>query len=517
MAEAPDTDPVAHRDRERPGAPGPRPGADAPREPRPRGTRVRELRRRVRKRLRPRTRMRRGFQRLHPLLRLAALAAVRLLLLPRRAPRPGERLRVRVLLQHAYGTGGTIRTVLNLSGYLARDHDVEIVSVFRRRDEPFFTLSPRVRVRFVDDRRTPPKGAAGRLLSRLPSLLTPIEDASFESMSLWTDLLLVRVLCGPSPDVLIGTRPSLNMLAAELAPRGVVAIGQDHMNLSAYMPGLRREIRRSYPRLAAVSVLTERSRRDYGDELEGGPARIVRIPNALPELPGGPSPREDKVIVAAGRLTRQKGFDLLVRAYEPLAAEHPDWKLRIFGAGPRRNRIKKMIAERGLAGRVELCGRTPDLAGEMTRASMYVLSSRFEGMPMVIIEAMSKGLPVVAFDCPTGPGEMIEHGRNGLLVPAEDVAGLTAALRTLIGDRALRDRLGEGALVSSREYDLDRVGPQWLRLLDELRPPAPRPAAGRARPAPARPRRRPARRRVLVACVLAGLALWALGLLTADS
>nr|BFE38999.1 hypothetical protein GCM10010200_112500 [Actinomadura rugatobispora] len=439
----------------------------------------------------------------HRTLRRSVLAIVRCLLAMRRPPRPGERLRVRVLLQHANGTGGTIRTVLNLGGHLAREHDVEIVSVFRRSAEPFFTVSPRLRIRFADDRTGPPRGRVARLpfrlLSRLPSVITPVDDASFRGMSLWSDLLLLRVLCGRQPDVLIGTRPSLNLLVADLAPRGVVTIGQDHMNLAAYRPGLRREIERAYPRLTAVSVLTERSRADYTAVLAGAPTRVVRIPNALPVLPGGPSPRERKVILAAGRLTRQKGFDLLVRAYEPLAAEHPDWTLRIFGAGARRDRLRQMIDERGLAGRVVLRGRTPDLAGEMERASVYVLSSRFEGMPMVIIEAMSKGLPVVAFDCPTGPGEMIQNGGDGLLVPEGDVAGLTAALRTVIEDPALRERLGERALASSGAYHLDRIGPQWSRLLRELSP-GPAPEALPAR-----------RRRTVTAVALIGLALGLLG------
>ncbi|MBX6769115.1 MAG: glycosyltransferase family 4 protein, partial [Actinomadura rubrobrunea] len=383
-------------------------------------------------------------------------------------PARRRRRRVLILLQHAHGTGGTVRTVLNLAGHLARRHHVEIVSVVRRRAEPFFPVSPDVTVRFAEDRRVPPPGRIARLLARLPSVLVPADDASFRTVSLWTDVCLLRALRGPAPDVLIGTRPSLNLLVAELGGRGTVAIGQDHMNLSSYRPGLRREIARAYRRLTAVTVLTEASRDDYRAALAGAPTRVVRIPNALPDLPGGPSPRTDRVILAAGRLTRQKGFDLLLRAYAPLAAEHPDWTLRIFGAGPKRDALRQTVADHGLADRERLCGRTRDLAGEMTRASVYVLPSRFEGMPMVLLEAMSKGLAVVAFDCPTGPGEMITHGRDGLVVPAEDVPALTAALRRVIEDAALRDRLGEGAAATARRYALDRVGAEWERLLDDL-------------------------------------------------
>ncbi|MFI0450383.1 glycosyltransferase family 4 protein [Actinomadura sp. 6N118] len=388
-----------------------------------------------------------------------------------RRVRRTDRLRIRVFLQHAYGAGGTIRTVLNLCGYLAQEHDVELVSVVRDRQDPCFRIPDGVRVTVADDRRKKPISKAARLLTRLPSLLTPAGDASFRSMNLWADLQLVRTLCRPAPDVLVGTRPSLNLLIAALAPRGTTTIGQDHMNLPSYRPHLRREILRSYGRLTALAVLTEVSRADYETALAGTPVRIVQIPNAVPTLSsGGPSPRDSKVVLAAGRLTRQKGFDLLIRAYEPLAAEHPDWTLRIFGGGPHRDRLRKMIADMGLAGRVDLRARTLDLAEEMRRASIYVLSSRFEGMPMVIIEAMSLGLPVVAFDCPTGPAEMITTGHDGLLVPPGDLPGLAAALRKLIEDATLRDRLGEEAIRSVRAYDLTRIGAQWQRLLAELHP-----------------------------------------------
>lgn len=387
---------------------------------------------------------------------------------------------MRVLLQNAHGTGGTIRTVLNLCGHLARDHDVEIVSVLKRSRRPFFPLPAGVTVTYADD-LLGPKGRSARLLSRLPSLLTPADEASFRHMSLWTDVCLLRraVWRAAPPDVLIGTRPSLNLLAAELAPAGVATIGQDHMHLGAYRPVLRRQIVRAYRRLDVVTTLTEADRAEYEAALAGSPVRVVRIPNAAPALPERPSQRVHKVVVAAGRLVHAKGFDVLLHAFVPIAAEHPDWTLRVFGGGPRRDRLRALIDDLGLGGRAELCPRTRDLYGEMGRAAVYALSSRREGMPMVVIEAMGMGLAVVAFDCPTGPAEMIVHGRDGLLVPAGDVDALTAALRAVITDSGLRDRLGEAALRSARAHHLDRIGPRWSRLIRELVPAAPPPRRAR--------------------------------------
>ncbi|MES9543976.1 glycosyltransferase [Actinomadura sp. NPDC000600] len=428
--------------------------------------------------LRLRRRVRRRAQRG---LRRAALWTLRPLLRRRRVPPPGDRLRVRVLLQNAHGTGGTIRTVLNLCGHLARDHDVEIVSVLKRSRRPFFPVPAGATLTYADDGFAP-KGRAARVLARLPSLLTPADEASFRHMSLWTDVCLLRCALPPAapPDVLIGTRPSLNLLAAELAPAGTATIGQDHMHLGAYQPALRRQILRSYRRLTVVSTLTEAACAEYEAALAGSGARVVCIPNAAPALPDRPSRRAGKVVLAAGRLVHTKGFDLLIRAYAPIAADHPDWTLRVFGGGPRRDRLQALIDELGLGGRVELHPRTRHLYAEMERASVYALSSRREGMPMVVIEAMGMGLAVVAFDCPVGPAEMIGHGRDGLLVPPGDVDAMTGALRRVIADRGLRDRLGEAALRSVRSHHLDRIGPRWSLLISELVP---------AAPAPERPRR----------------------------
>ncbi|WP_309237353.1 glycosyltransferase family 4 protein [Actinomadura sp. BRA 177] len=411
--------------------------------------------------LRLRRRVRR---RAHRCVRRAAIWTLRPLRWRRRVPPPGDRPRVRVLLQNAHGAGGTIRTVLNLCGYLARDHDVEIVSVLKRSRKPFFPLPPGVAVTYADDGLAR-KNRTARLLARLPSVLTPVDEASFRHMSLWTDVRLLRALYAAPADVLIGTRPSLVLLAAELGPRGVATIGQDHMNLGSYRPALRRQVVRAYRRLTALAALTEEARADYARALAGSGVRVAAIPNAAPPLPEPPSRREHDVVLAAGRLVRAKGFDLLLRAYVPIAAEHPGWTLRVFGSGVRRDRLRALVADLGLTGRVELRGKTPDLPAEMRRASIHVLPSRREGMPMVVIEAMGMGLPVVAFDCPHGPAELITSGADGLLVPAGDVEALTAALRKLITDPGLRDRLGEEALRSARRHDLGHIGPRWSRLI----------------------------------------------------
>ena len=381
--------------------------------------------------------------------------------------------KVYVLLMNAYGIGGTIRTTLSLIEQLTETYDVELISMIRRRRRPHFRFPDGIEVSVVDDRRSAvqPGGWRGwvrRRIRKLPSFLVHPEEWAFSASSPRGDRRLIRKLRSLEPGVLITTRPALNAIAAQFAPDNVLVVGQEHLNFRAHRPGLARQIERRYGGLDALVVLTDADRHDYEEVLAGSHTRIARIPNAVPKLPGKPRDERQKVVVAAGRLTWQKGFDLLIDAYVPIAREHPDWQLRIYGDGNRAQRLRRRILRHGVYNNVFLMGATQRLGEFMSRASLFALSSRYEGFGMVIVEAMSKGLPVVSFDCPRGPSEIIEPGRDGVLVAPQDVAGMTQALLELIGDADKRARYGAAAVEKAQQFEIGEIGAQWESLLAEL-------------------------------------------------
>jgi glycosyltransferase involved in cell wall biosynthesis len=403
------------------------------------------------------------------LLAHAALWPVRRLLrayaraTPRSEDRAGSERRVTILLRSAWGMGGTIRTVHNLAGHLAsRGYEVEILSVYRSRRKPFFAFPPGVRVTALDDRRD----GRRRLLRRVPSALAHPAGAG-PRWNLWVDVQLVRRLRRRT-GFLITTRPVLNLISADLRLPGLVRVGQEHMSHDLWGPRLQRAMAAAYGWLDVLVALTEGDRARY-EQVLGGAVRTERIPNSVSAL-GGPEPDlATPVMIAAGRLTPQKGFDRLIDAFAKVADEHPGWRVTIAGKGELRGRLQRRIDRAGLTGRVELTGAVRDMGAAMARASVFVLSSRAEGFPLILLEAMGKGLAPVAFDCRTGPADIIDDRRNGLLVPDGDVDALAAAMSEMMGDEELRRRCAGAARETARDYEMGTaIGPRWEALLADV-------------------------------------------------
>ena len=386
--------------------------------------------------------------------------------------RSGSARRVTILLSSAWGMGGTIRAAHNQAQYLAANgYDVELVSVRRTREQPFFgSFPPGVRASALDDRRT---GATPwylrpvrALLRSRASVLYHQADGHRASWNLWADVQVARALHRRT-GFLVTTRPGLNLLAALLAPPGMVRVGLEQMNLDSHNRSLRRAMRSSYGRLDVLVALTDADKQAY-EKLLDGRVRLERIPNTVHETGGPPADLDSRTVLAAGRFVRQKGFDLLIEAFRAVNAAHPDWRLKICGHGEMKPQLRQAIADHGLAGAVELAGPSDDLPGEMERASIYALSSRFEGFPLVLLEAMGKGMAVVAFDCPTGPRDVVHDHENGILVPPRDVPGLAAGLLEMVEDRELRRRCGAAATETARDYTIDAVGRRWEALFEDL-------------------------------------------------
>ncbi len=397
-----------------------------------------------------------------------------------RAWRPA--LKIRFLIANAYATGGTIRTTINSANALAgRGHDVEVVSVFKNRNQPAFTVDERVRMRPLVDRSPATQEAveADRSLRRTVTaplvkfaeerssrLIHPL-DFRYPQFSVRSDVEIMRFLRSVDDGVLIGTRAGLNLAIARWAKPSVVRIGQEHLHLGLYKGDLVEAIKRYYPRLDAYVTLTSGDADRYR-ELLGPQARLLTIPNAVPQIKDVQSNCDSNVVLAAGRLSRQKGFDRMIDAYQRVADKHPEWELRIFGAGPLQDDLQKQIDDANLGSQVKLMGFTPRLADEMAAASIFLMTSRFEGFPMVLLEAMKCGLPVVSYDLSNGPRDLITDGVDGVVVPNRKAPALAAAVIDLMEDDQRRAAMGAAAVKKAAEYDIETMATRWETVFDDL-------------------------------------------------
>lgn len=397
----------------------------------------------------------------------------------RRGRQPATR-KVYFLAVTIDGVAGVPRTVLTLAAALAERHEVEVISVYRRRDEPNYRVDPRVKVTYLYDQRRPDtaqgwvraRGDARR--SRLKGGLDARPSAFFppeKELSALSDALLVRHLPRLEPGVLISVRPALHAAVAELAPAHLLTIAQDHLNFPIRMrnPKVAALMGTVTRRLDSLAALTLADAEDYRREFPDARALITSIPNAASWPPvEAPPPLDRKVVVSGGRLERRKGFHRLIEAYAPVARKHPDWQLHIYGKGPEEAKLAALVQRLGLGEQVVLKGFAADFRAALSEASVYAMASLYEGFPMVLPEAMSRGLPLVSYDCPRGPAEIIDDGRNGRLVPDGDRDALGAALLQLVEDPELRRRMGAAALEDVKQYGVDAIAARWEDLFAEL-------------------------------------------------
>ena len=202
--------------------------------------------------------------------------------------------------------------------------------------------------------------------------------------------------------------------------------------------------------------------------------KCVIIPNPVPPVSDQLSPPEialpeGRILFAVCEMTpkkiHQKGLDLLIPVFSNLAQKHPDWHLVILNDGPEKGALEKEIARHNLQNRVHLPGKAKDISSVFQNGDLFVLSSRYEGFPNALCEAMACGLPVVSFDCPSGPADIIRQGIDGILVPPEDEAGMRKALDELMSDQSLREAMGKRAVEIVNRFSVEEIMGMWEKLI----------------------------------------------------
>lgn len=355
------------------------------------------------------------------------------------------------LVTSSLDVGGASRVMTILANaWAAAGQQVTIIALDWVR-EPFFPLEPRVDVRHLDllGTSTGPVAAVLKNLRRVVALRRSIRSSE--------------------PDVVVsfGDRTNVRCLLATIRQPWPVVVAD--RTAEQPMSGLawRWLRRRTYRRADGFVLQTEAMTREVHGKLRD---RVTVIPNPVPDLsdePPGPRGAADGIhrVVGLGRLVPQKGFDTLIDAFAIVAARDPDAILEIWGAGPEEVGLRGRIRSLQLEGRVVLAGQTERPDEVLRSATVYVLSSRMEGFPNVLLEAMALGRPVVAVDCRFGPAEIVRHGVDGYLVPPGDTPALAEAIMAVLASPTLRTSLGARAIEVRTRFALEGIVERWDQLI----------------------------------------------------
>lgn len=340
------------------------------------------------------------------------------------------------------GCGGLERVLLHKASYLCDRYGyaVRILVLNEPPGEPFYPVSPAVEVRHfrasgsaVEYMRAYRKGLREAVALFQPDVVCVCDDGL---KGLLAPLLLPR------------TRPAL--------------VYERHASLelmrAPWQKAVMRPLARLYDRLV---LLTQGNVREWGV-----PGAVV-IPNPLPTFETGRQPPREPQILCVGSLSHNKGQDLLIEAWARIAARHPDWSVQIYGKGDP-TPLMTLAAARGVAGQIAFHPPVADIASRYQGASLFVLPSRSEGFGMVLLEAMSCGTPCISFDCPSGPGDILSDDKDGVLVPAEDVSALAAAMEELIDNPSQREALGQQARITAQNYRIEQIAARWQQLFTTL-------------------------------------------------
>jgi len=368
-------------------------------------------------------------------------------------------LRICLVADSLERRGGADRSLVLLANALAeRGH--RVTALLRARGGSVEGTHPRVAIEVL-----PTATGDTRRWIRVPALV----------------FSLTRRLRDIDPDVVVAFKPENAipaLLAATIARVPMVVSERvslaDHKHYWHWRLGRRL----MYGRAAALVAQTERL---VADARRLAPKASIHVVPNMVVIPAGtnggsvwdrfPSGRPQGRLITIGRLAQQKGLDRLIDAFADLALAVPEWCLAIIGAGPLQDDLDHRISAAGLDDRVKLMGAVDDPFPSLRDSHVFALASRYEGFPNALLEAMSVGLAVVAYDCPTGPRELIDDEANGLLIPDGDTRAFADGLLRAMTDESLRSRLGARAKRAAEEFAPERIVGRWEAVLREAASP----------------------------------------------
>lgn len=365
------------------------------------------------------------------------------------------------------GYGGIEKSVVSLANMLVEKYDIEIACSYKLFDEPTFELDERVKIIYLMDDK--PNRKEFKEAIKKYKFLTAIKEG-FKGLNILRKRksTMIDYIKNCNSKAIISTRYIFNEWLGEYAPDKVLKIGWEHNHYHNDYKYARNVIR-SAKNLDYFVLVSQALTSFYTEKLKGTKCYCLYIPNVIEDMPMKRASLDEERLISVGRLAEEKGFLDLLKIFYILSKEHKNWHLDIIGDGDQKERLEKYIKTHNLSNNVTLHGfQKKEFINKMlNKSSVYVMTSFTESFGIVLIEAMSHGVPCIAFDSAEGPRELINSGMNGFLIKHRNYSAMIKKIEDLMSDKEKRVELGKAARESVKKYASSNVKEQWFELIEE--------------------------------------------------
>lgn len=373
-----------------------------------------------------------------------------------------------VILALHLGTGGAERVICNIANLLSESNNVKIISTYRLNEKPAFDLDDRVEIEYLMEDLNPNKQELIKSFKSL-NLIKALKEFNKSIKVLFLrKSLMIKAIKNLDCDIAISTRILHNNCLSKYADKKIVKIAQEHNhhnNNQKYIEKLIKSLN-GFDYFMPVS----KELADFYENQINTSTKVVYIPNFIEYIPSENSSLQNKQLISVGRLDKVKGFDDLIEIFDLFQKKHPDWILHIVGEGSEKQNLQNKINELHLEEKVFLCGNKlgNELAEEYLNSSIYLMTSFSESFGLVLVEAASFGLPLIAFDSAQGAKEIIENDKNGFLISNRNKEKFIEKISEIIENHEKKNILSEHAIKTAKLYSKDTVSKTWNNFINNI-------------------------------------------------
>lgn len=372
-----------------------------------------------------------------------------------------------VILALHLGTGGAERVISNLANLLSQKNNVKIISTYKLTNKPSFVINSKVEIEYLLEDLKPNKQELRNSIRHFNIICAFKELLKSLKILYLRKSLMIKAIKSLNCDIVVSTRILHSNWVGKYANKKIVKIAQEHNHHNNNKKYIKKVVK-SLKGFDYFMPVSEELADFYKTIIKN--TKVIYIPNFIEKIPDEKSSLKNKQLVSVGRLDKVKGFDDLIDIFNIFQKSYPDWILHIVGEGPQRQNLQDKINDLHLEKKVILCGNksTKELDKEYINSSTYLMTSFSESFGLVLVEAASYGLPLIAFDSAQGAKEIIENNKNGFLIPNRNKKQFANKIIEIIENPQKARMLSEHSLIVANKFSKENISTEWNKFIDNI-------------------------------------------------